>query len=246
MWFYAVKTFVSLYFLSSKKRHNNAFIASLLWCDNTTYILQRWGEGEKNICSASQSTFLVPASDPADRKWSPDSASYHGIKKASKQAWHKKLITTLVFQVTTSGSLPNFAGWSQVSHKINTGRVQPRQLHLSSAAAPDAPGPRALAGSCLHLRPPGCARMPSRLVGLWESQTAYLALWWGRNRRPCPCRDTFSSPPFPGLEQAGAGRSEPAGRRRRRGTEPWQEQVWAGHQPCRGVRPAQPARPTRR
>lgn len=172
MWFYAVKFFfLRLCFLSSKRGHNNVLIASLLWCDNTTYILQR-GDGEKNICSTSQSSFLVPASNPADCKWSPDSASYHGIKKASKQAWHKKLITTLVFQATTSGSLPGFAGWSQVSHKSSTAGPAPAAAASPqplTAAAPAAPGPRALAASRLHLRPPGCTGMPYRLVGLWES-----------------------------------------------------------------------------
>lgn len=199
------------------------------------------GEGEKNICSASQSIFLVPASNPADCKWSPDSASYHGIKKASKQAWHKKLITTLVFQVTTSGSLPNFAGYSQVSHKT-AAVASPDSCTLSSAPhsrCPGCPGPR---GTGRLLPPPAASRMhrdallAAGTVGIPESLSPVL--WRGRNRRRCPCRDTFSSPPFPRLQQAGARRSRPAGRRRRSGTEPWQRQVWASHHPSTPRSPA--------
>lgn len=106
------------------------------------------GKGEKNIYSALRSTFLVPASKLGDCKQSPDSASYHGIKEISKQAWHEKLITTLVFQVATSGSLPNFAGWSQISHTINTppGPALCRAPHSCTlfSAAPRSRCPRAL------------------------------------------------------------------------------------------------------
>lgn len=196
-------------------------------------------EGEKNICSASQSTFLVPASNPADCKWSPDSASYHEIKKASKQVWHKKLITTLVFQVRTSGSLPKFAGWSQASHKINSGGGQPWQRHLSSGAhsrCPGCPGPEGTARLLPHLRPPGCIGMPSCLVGLWESQTAHLLCSGGAGTGGAALQRHVLQPPVPQAAAGRAGRSRPAGRRR--GTEPWQKQVWASHHPRQGVQPA--------
>lgn len=52
-----LKNFVSLCFLSSKKGHNNAFIASLLWCDNTTYILQRWGRERKTFAVLHKALF---------------------------------------------------------------------------------------------------------------------------------------------------------------------------------------------
>lgn len=244
-----LKFFLRLCFLSSKKGHNNVLIASLLWCDNTTYILQR-GDGEKNICSTSQSTFLVPASNPADCKWTPDSASYHGIKKASKQAWHKKLITTLVFRATTSGSLPDFAGWSQVSHKTSGGGGQPRQLQpLISPAQPLPRMPRALgrwqppASTCGLPDAPGCP------AGWWDCgnpRQLISGVLAGQEQAALPLQRHVFQPPVPRLEQAGAGRSKPAGRRRRSGTEPWQEQLWASHHPRQGVRPAQPRRPTRR
>lgn len=49
-----------------------------------------------------QITLLVPASKSADSKHNPDSTSYQGIKKVSKQAWHETFITALVCRVTTS------------------------------------------------------------------------------------------------------------------------------------------------
>lgn len=160
------------------------------------------GRERKHIYNALQSTFLVPASKLADGKQSPDFASYHGIKKISKQAWHKKLITALVFQVATSGSLPNFAGWSRMSHRINT----PPRPALSKALhsctfslQPHTALPRmlqalwhwqALASTCslpdAPWCPPGCGTGE-----LWEShqaalpQTAHFLV---------PCRPGWSRP----------------------------------------------------
>lgn len=165
--------------------------------------------------------------------------------------WHKKLITTLVFQVPTSGSLSNFAGCSQVSHKINTGRGQPRQLHPLShqphaGAAPDAPGPRALAGSCLHLWPPGCSGMPSWLLGLWESQTAYLLCSGGAGTgSTAPAETCFPAPCSPGWSRPGrAGASPQAGEKELHGA--LAEAGLGQPSSLRESGQHNPARPTRR
>lgn len=58
--------------------------------------------GRKSTYMVLQITLLVPASKSADCKHNPDSTSYQGIKKVSKQAWHETFITALVCRVTTS------------------------------------------------------------------------------------------------------------------------------------------------
>lgn len=201
------------------------------------------GEGEKNIYSALQSTFLVPASKPADCKQSPDSASYHRIKKVSKQACHKKLITPLVFQVATSGSLPNFAGWSQISHKINTPpgpaqRRAPCHCTLSPAPCSPCPGCPGMQGAGRLSPPPAACRMHrDALPGWWDRGAVGIppslspVSCWDRNRQHCPSTDTFSSPLLPRLEQARAGRSKPKGKWRGSGSQPWQKRVRASHPP---------------
>lgn len=210
------------------------------------------GEGEKNIYSALQSTFLVPASTPADCKQSPDSASYHGIKKVSKQAWHKKLITTLVFQVATSGSLPNFAGWSQMSHKTNTPpgpalRRAPRSCARSPAPrsrCPGCPGPPGAGG----LFPPPAAPRTHRdalLAGgtgeQRQSHPVYLPRPGGtgtggaapaQRRFPVPCSPGWSRPGRAGASpQAGGEGAAPSPGRRE------SEPVILC---AKGVRPVQP------
>lgn len=76
----------------------------------------------------------------------------------------------------------------------------------------------ALAGSRLHLQPPGCTLVPS---WLWDRGVVGIS-----PGSAAPDR-TFSSSLSPRLEQTRAGKSKPAGRRRRSGTEPWQKQVGA-------------------
>lgn len=196
------------------------------------------GEGEKNIYSALQSTFLVPASELADYKQSPDSASYHGIKKVSKQVWHKKLITTLVFQVTTSGSLPNFAGWSQISHKINTPpgpalRRAPHSCTLSPAPRSRCPGCHRPYGAGRLSPPPAASRThrDALLAGgtgeLQESHPVYLQCPGGtgtggtapaQTRFPVPCSPGWSRPGWAGasLQMGGKGAALSPGRRESR------------------------------
>lgn len=130
--------------------------------------------------------------------------------------WHKKLITTLVFQVTTSGSLPNFAGWSQVSHKINIGRGQPRQLHpLISPTQPLPRMPRPYGAGRL-LPPPVASRMhrdalPAGGTGeLWESQTAYLLCSGGAGTGgTAPAETRFPAPCSPGWGRPGRAAASP-------------------------------------
>lgn len=86
--------------------------------------------------------------------------------------------------------------------------ASPDSCTLSSAPhsrCPGCPGPTALAGSCLHLWPPGCTGMPSRLVGLGSCgnprQLISCALV-GQERAALPLQRHVFQPPAP---QAGAG-----------------------------------------